>query len=101
MIKRHLHLWISIFSAVLISIFAEYTHYDVSYLLRMLGYTLAQYFSIHVAFRIGHETFYLSVVNVLIYSLMIYLVIYFITRGRKSGHHQYGPSNRQVLHGIN
>lgn len=99
MVKRHLHIWISIVGAVLISIFADHTQYYVSYLLRVPGYIFAQYISVYVTIRIGPETFYLSVIKVALYSLMIYAVIYLISRGRK-WRHQTGWFGKQILLGM-
>ncbi len=86
MVRRHLHIWVSIVGAVLISIFADYTRYNISYLLRMPGYILAQYVSIYMTIRIGQDTFYLSVIRVAIFSIMIYAVIRLFSWGRKWRH---------------
>ncbi len=94
--KRHLHIWLSIVGAVLISIFSDYTHYDVSYLLRIPGYMFSQYVSLYVNIRIGQETFYLSVIKVAFYSLLIFAVVHLISKGRTRGQYP-GSSGKEIL----
>jgi len=86
MIKRHFHIWISIVGAVLVSIFSDYTQYYISYLLRVPGYIFAQHLSVYVTIRLADETYYLSVIKVVMYSLIIYTVIYLISCWRKWRH---------------
>jgi len=99
MVRRHLHIWISIVGAVLISIFADHTRYYLSYLLRLPGYILAKYISVYVTIQIGHDTFYLSVIKVAIYSIMIYAVMRLFSWGRK-WRYQTGWFGKQVLLGM-
>jgi hypothetical protein len=99
MLIRHLSIWISIIGGALITMFADNTHYYVSYLLRIPGYIFAQYISVYVTIRIGGETFYLSVVRVMIYSLIIYIFINLISSWRK-WKHQTGCYGEQVLLGM-
>ncbi len=94
--KCHLHIWLSIVGAVLISVFSDYTHYDVSYLLRIPGYMFSQYVSLYVNIRIGQETFYLSVIKVVFYSFLIFAVLHVISKGRTQGQ-QSSSSGKRVL----
>ena len=70
--STRLMLTLSVIGGTLITLFASQTEWYISYALRVPAYIAGRYLPIYISIEFGDRALGLSVVNILLYSLVLY-----------------------------